>query len=196
MRVIAGTARGRRLIGPPGLGTRPMTDRAREGIFSAIVRDVPGARVVDLYAGTGSMGLEALSRGAASAAFVEHDREALAALSVNIAAVGLGGSIVSSDVGAYLDDGFGGTFDLAFVDPPYDLSLASVQEVLEALVDCLEHDALVVLHRRIGEPRPEIAGLLSEGERSYGSAQIWRYRRWDHEDRDQEVRDEEDEEQG
>ena len=183
-----------------------MTDRAREGIFSAIVRDVPDARVVDLYAGTGSMGLEALSRGAASAVFVERDREALAALSVNIDAVGLGGSIVSSDVGAYLhdaylDDGFGGTFDLAFVDPPYDLSLASVQEVLEALVDCLEHDALVVLHRRIGEPRPEIAGLFSEGERSYGSAQIWRYRRWDQEDRvpkdrDVEDRDVEDEELG
>ena len=177
MRVVSGAARGRRLKGPDGLETRPMTDRAKEGVFSAIARDVPDARVLDLYAGSGSLGLEALSRGAASAVFVERDRRAVSVLRDNIEIVGLGGRTHASDVVRYLTDTIGNsTFDLAFVDPPYDASLASVLEVLEALVDCLDNGAMVVLHRRVGEPRPEIAGLLPEGERVYGTAQIWRYR--------------------
>ena len=91
MRVIAGVAKGRRLRAPAGLATRPMTDRAREAVFSAIAASIPGARVLDLYAGTGSLGLEALSRGAASATFVERDRSAVTALQVNVGMVGLGG---------------------------------------------------------------------------------------------------------
>ena len=181
MRVIAGAAKGRRLAGPDGDATRPMTDRAREGLFSAIAGDLVGADVVDLYAGTGSMGLEALSRGADTVVFVERDRNALRALEANIDSVGLGGRIERTDVLGYLRS-TNRRVDLAFVDPPYDLSLPSVIEVMEALVPLLEPDALVVLHRRVGEERPEIRGLADAGERAYGTAQLWRYRATDNEE--------------
>lgn len=178
MRVIAGVAKGRRLQGPAGWGTRPMTDRAKEGIFSAIAADLPRAAVLDLYAGSGSLGLEALSRGALSVVFVENDRQAINALRDNVAAVGLGGGIVTQDVRQFLaDSSREAIYDLAFVDPPYDLSLPSVTTVLGALVKRLDPDSLVVLHRRVGEVRPEIAGLVTDGARTYGTAQIWRYRR-------------------
>ncbi len=187
MRVIAGLAKGRRLIGPPGQATRPMTDRAKEGIFSAIAADIPGAEVLDLFAGSGSLGLEALSRGARSVIFVERDRAAVAALRTNVERVDLGGSVVAGDVERFLTGSPGG-IDVAFVDPPYPMLAEAVTEVLEALVDCLNEGALVVLHRRTGEPRPTAEGLIPEGERTYGTAQIWRYRRA--------VRQLDDEEQG
>ena len=98
MRIIAGAARGRRLVGPPGQTTRPMTDRVRESLFSSIAAWLPDGVVLDLYAGTGSMGLEALSRGAKEVTFVEKDRNALDALRKNVDAVGLGGRIISGDV--------------------------------------------------------------------------------------------------
>lgn len=179
MRVIAGTAKGRRLQGPPGRSTRPMTDRAKEGLFSAIAAHLPGARVLDLYAGSGSLGLEAVSRGAAAAVFVERDRAALRALRANVVATGLGGEVVAADV----EDALAGRrgplvgepFDLAFVDPPYDDSLASVEATLAALVPWLAAGALVVVHRCTGEPRPECSGLEPAGDRAYGTAMLWRY---------------------
>lgn len=184
MRVIAGTAKGRRLRAPSGLTTRPMTDRAREAVFSAIATSIPGARVLDLYAGTGSLGLEALSRGAASATFVERDRGALAALQVNVGAVGLGGRVVATDVARFLAqspartglDGEG-TYNLVFVDPPYRHSPASVVATLRSLAPLVRMDGSVVLHRRSDSERPESPGLVAEGEHTYGKARIWRYRR-------------------
>ena len=182
MRVIAGAAKGRRLEGPKGSDTRPMTDRAKEAIFSSIAADVGGADVIDLYAGTGSMGLEALSRGADSVVFVERDRSALAVLQRNIDTVGLGGRVLPSDVAMLLAGGSDARFDLAFVDPPYAETTANVHHVLAALVDWLRADAVVVLHRRVGEPRPIVAGLIPEADRQYGTAQIWRFRRAEDDD--------------
>lgn len=155
-----------------------MTDRAREGLFSSIAADLPDARVLDLFAGSGSLGLEALSRGAREVVFVERERAALSALEANIDAVGLGGRIVAADVRRHLSrPAPAEAFDVAFVDPPYAASLPSVVEVLDELLPWLSPGALVVVHRRAGEDRPTVQGLEPVGERAYGTAQLWRYRR-------------------
>lgn len=175
MRIITGIAKGRRLVAPEGQSTRPMQDRVKEAVFSSLGPTVVGADVLDLYAGTGSMGLEALSRGGASCVFVETDRRALAALEANIAAVGLGGTVRSIDVGRFVKSTNAGPFSLVFVDPPYDLGLASVEAVLADLCAALKERATVIVHRRKGEPHPETAGLVLVDERTYGSAQLWRF---------------------
>ncbi len=135
MRIIAGTARGARL-GPVPAGTRPVSDRAREGLFSSLGTSVQGAQVLDLFAGSGALGLEALSRGAVHVTFVERDRAASAAIRDNLARTGLGpGSVVTSDAGRFLgrapDAAVG--FDLAFCDPPYDLEGQPLDRVLVRL---------------------------------------------------------------
>ena len=129
MRIIGGVARSRRLVSPPGDATRPMTDRMRESLFSSIGVRLRGAAVLDLYAGSGSLGLEALSRGAKTATFVEKDPKALTALRANLATVGLGGDVVATDVDRYVD-GCADRFDLAFVDPPNAARLASVVDTM------------------------------------------------------------------
>jgi 16S rRNA (guanine966-N2)-methyltransferase len=173
MRIIAGLAKGRRLQAPRDGGTRPMTDRAREGVFSSLGEKVCGARVADLYAGSGSLGLEALSRGAAAVVFVERSRGALAALRANLGAVGLGGEVVAGEVSDYLARAVG-PFDLAFVDPPYALPLASVKQVLDALARRLAEGGTVVLHRRAGEGLTPPAGLVVTDRRRYGDSEITR----------------------
>lgn len=174
MRIIAGVAKGRALKGPRGPKTRPMMDRAKEAIFSMLGPQVPGSAVLDLYAGSGSLGLEALSRGADSVVFVESRREAARVIQDNIDTVGLGGEVVVEAVEHWLGHG-GGTFDLAFVDPPYDLPLPSVEEVLGRLVRWLTDGAVVVVHRRAGSG--EVvgpAGLALVDRRRYGDAEITR----------------------
>lgn len=173
MRIIAGKAKGRRLDAPRGPKTRPMMDRAKEAVFSAL-GSVDGLAVVDLFAGSGSLGLEALSRGAATAVFVESDRLALQSLRKNIDAAGLGGTVVSSDVDAFLEN-VGSGYDLAFVDPPYALPLPSVETVLRRLVPALAPGAVVVVHRRSrsGEVA-DIPGLGVADRRRYGDAEITR----------------------
>jgi 16S rRNA (guanine966-N2)-methyltransferase len=172
MRIIAGVAKGRRLLAPRA-GTRPMMDRAREGLFSSLGERVAGARVLDLYAGSGSLGLEALSRGAASVVFVERDRAALAVLRANVAAVGLGGEVVGGEVDAYLSRA-AGSYDLVFVDPPYALPLASVQSTLARLLGLLAAGGDVVLHRRVGEGLGRLPGLTVIDRRRYGDTEITR----------------------
>jgi 16S rRNA (guanine966-N2)-methyltransferase len=175
MRIIAGIARSRRLIGPPGQTTRPMTDRMREALFSSIAAWVPESDVLDLYAGSGSMGLEALSRGAASATFVEQDRHALNALRTNIEMVNLGGRVVAGDVDRFLDRG-SGRFDLVFVDPPYAVALPSLVETITKVSPLLAQSGLVVVHRRRGDDPPAvIAELVRSDQRRYGGAELWRY---------------------
>jgi 16S rRNA (guanine966-N2)-methyltransferase len=119
-RIVAGVAGGRRLAVPPK-GTRPTSDRVREALFSAVQSavDLDGARVLDLYAGSGALGLEALSRGAASAVFVESAPGALAVLRKNIAAVGLPGVVRAGKVATVLAAGSPEVFDLVLADPPY-----------------------------------------------------------------------------
>ncbi len=176
MRVIAGIAKGRRLSGP-GAATRPLTDRAKEALFSALGSRVGGARMLDLYAGAGSVGLEALSRGAAGATFVERDRAALAALRANVDAIGLGGDIAAGDVARFLD-GATAIWDLVFVDPPWGQSLASVETVLAAVDRLLSAGATVVVHRRAGEPAPAAPDGWSEPvRRKSGDTVLWCYER-------------------
>lgn len=174
MRIIGGVAGGRRLKAPRGPDTRPMMDRAKEGIFSALGASVDGAAVLDLYAGSGSLGLEALSRGAAGVTFVEWGREQRRVLKANIDAVGLGGDIVADRVERYLERP-GPAVTLAFVDPPYALPLPSVQHVLDLLDDRLAPGGVVVVHRRAGSGEvvpPEGWAVLAT--RRYGDAEITR----------------------
>ena len=172
MRIIAGVAKGRRLKSPPGGATRPMMDRVKEAIFSSLGAAVRGARVLDLYAGSGSLGLEALSRGAASATFVEWRRDVARVLRANIAAVGLGGTVAPAKVEDYLTRP-GAAVDLAFVDPPYALALPSVEHALGLLASRLAEGAIVVLHRRTGTGDPALPpGLERTDRRRYGDAEV------------------------
>ena len=173
MRIITGVAKGRKLVSPDD-GTRPMTGRAREALFSSLSDLVVSARVLDLYAGTGALGLEALSRGASGVTFVESGPAAVSALKKNVASVGLGGRVVVADVAVALE-GMIGPYDLVFVDPPYALSLASVEDVLSSLTAKVAPGGTVVLHRPSGEAKPTAAGLLEVDRRKYGGTTLWRY---------------------
>ena len=173
-RVIAGSARGRRLAVPSGTSTRPTSDRAREGLFSSLLSllDVEGARVVDLYAGSGALGLEALSRGAASATLVESDPAAVAVLHRNVEGLGLPGAhVVAVEVERWLAVDVEPRYDLALVDPPYD---TDVVPALELLHPWLVEDAVVVVERRTRRSTfawPE--GYERVRERPYGEATLW-----------------------
>ena len=121
MRIIAGEAKGRVLVAPKGGPTRPATDRIRESLFAMLGPDLPDARVLDLFAGAGTMGLEALSRGAAHVTFVERAAPAIEALKRNVAATGFGdrADVLNANVIGVLDRGLSDSYDLAFVDPPF-----------------------------------------------------------------------------
>jgi 16S rRNA (guanine966-N2)-methyltransferase len=175
MRIISGQARGRRLSAPDTPGTRPATDRVREAIFSSLGDTVVDARVADLYAGSGSFGLEALSRGARSAVFVEKGRKALDALRSNIGAVGLGGKVVPADVRRWLAE-TEETFDLVFIDPPWDMPTSQLDEDLALLDERLAPGGTVVLSRRHGDREPEPPGTWSNAaDKRYGDTRIFRY---------------------
>lgn len=136
MRVIAGTAKGVRLA-PVPRGVRPVSDTAREGLFASIAAEVPGARVLDLYAGTGALAIEALSRGAASAVLVERDPAALRAIRANLERTRLvdRASVMASDVARFVrrDNKSAEPFDLCLLDPPYDTADAELEPVLGRL---------------------------------------------------------------
>lgn len=173
MRVIAGTARGVPLRAPRDPGTRPVTDRVKETLFAILGERVPGARVLDLYAGSGALGIEALSRGAANAAFVERGREALAAVRHNLQRTGLASeaSVHGGDVMRYLAGAApGAPFDLAFLDPPY--AERAILAPLERLVPLLSPDAAVVVKHfwRTEVPLPD--GLARWRERRFGETAL------------------------
>jgi 16S rRNA (guanine966-N2)-methyltransferase len=177
MRVIAGSARGRRLRAPAGVETRPMMDRVKEALFSSLGTRVVEARVLDLYAGSGALGIESLSRGASSVTFVERGRGALEALRSNLATLEFDGKVVATDVTSFLG-GAAGSYDLAFVDPPYRLSLALVGEVLEGAAALLADGGVMVVHRQAGEEAPDApAGTRRIDDRRYGRTQLWIYER-------------------
>ena len=179
-RIVAGAARGRRLV-VPARGTRPTSDRAREGLFNTLggLLDLNGARVLDLYAGTGAVGLEALSRGAGHVTFVESDRTAAATVQRNVDAVGLpGASVARTTVEGYLTGVPGAPFDLVYVDPPYAVDDGTLADVLAALPGWLAPGALVVVERsaRGAEPRwPNV--IESVKQKRYGEGLLWYGRR-------------------
>jgi 16S rRNA (guanine966-N2)-methyltransferase len=173
-RIIAGTHRGRRLQVPPGIGTRPTSDRAREGLFSSLLSltDLEGAVVLDLYAGSGALGLEAVSRGAASATLVEDDPIALQVLHGNVEETGLAATVVDADVSRFLE-GPVSPYRLVLADPPY-----ATEVDLGTVVPWVEPDGIVVVERatRGADPvAPE--GLEPERSRRYGEATLWYFRR-------------------
>jgi 16S rRNA (guanine966-N2)-methyltransferase len=146
MRVIAGEWGGRRLQAPPGRATRPTTDRVREAWMSVMAAEIPDARVLDLFAGSGALGIEALSRGAAHAVFVEQAAPAIRALRANIYALGTGvrAEIVRADATRYVESLEPLAFDLALADPPYGTGIANrlvrrFGAVPFARILCLEH---------------------------------------------------------
>ncbi len=175
MRIIAGAAKGRRLVTPP-TGTRPLTGLVREALFSILADTVTDASVLDLYAGSGSFGLEALSRGAASAVFVEHDRDAVAALEGNIATTALGGRTVRSDVDTFLRDSED-RFDVVFVDPPFLLDDAIVDGILGLVADRIDDGGTVIVHRRAGGRQPASDNLRLRDQRRYGDSELWLYQK-------------------
>jgi len=148
MRVIAGEAKGRTLLAPKGTGTRPATDRIRETLFQILEPDLGDARVLDLFAGAGTMGIEALSRGAAHATFVERATAALDALRKNVASTGFVGrsEIVAANVIGYLDRGAPtARYDFAFLDPPFaDVAILEATLAHPTLPAALAPDATVI----------------------------------------------------
>ncbi|WBU39216.1 RsmD family RNA methyltransferase [Homoserinibacter sp. YIM 151385] len=181
-RIISGFAGSLRLKVPP-TGTRPTTDRVREAIFSALdAQDaIRGARVLDLYAGTGSLGLEAASRGAASVTLVDKVNAATRIGRENAALVRRAAprgaepeiTVTSSPVQAFLG-GAGRRWDLVFIDPPYELGGAELRHNLDALVPCLAEGAVIVLERAARDALPELPdGLEIERRRDYGETAIF-----------------------
>lgn len=150
MRVVAGTHRGRRLHRPPAHDTRPTADRVREALFS-MLGDVTGARVLDLFAGSGALGIEALSRGAERAVFVESSRPAADAIGRNLSELGLEAPVHRRDALSYLRSAAGGsTFGLVFLDPPYDCAPSLRAPLAELVPSVLADQAVIVTesHKR------------------------------------------------
>ncbi len=179
--MIAGEAGGRRLAVPDGRDTRPTSDRAREGLFatiSSIVGSLAGTRFLDLYAGSGAVGLEALSRGAEHVLLVEHGARAARVIRQNIEAIGLPGAAVIADrAERVLARGPSeGRYDVVFADPPYALAGAGVTRVLALLAEqgWLAPGALVVVERatRSG-PLSWPDGFVPDRARRYGEATFW-----------------------
>jgi 16S rRNA (guanine966-N2)-methyltransferase len=167
VRVIAGTLKGRRLKAPTWEGLRPTSDKTRETLFNVLAPRVAGARVLDVYAGTGAVGIEALSRGAREVVFIDEDRRAEGLIADNLAHCGVTTSytIIRSDARRALDTLMartrGETADIILIDPPYQVSDGEVSGVLTAAGTRLAGDGVVVLEHARRRPPPEFAGLLT-----------------------------------
>lgn len=179
-RIVSGSAGGRRLRTPAGSDTRPTSDRVREALFSRLhhLDVLAGARVLDLYAGSGALALEAMSRGAARALLVESDRAAAAVARSNAQTLGWSSvvEVRSESVEKALLGGTAYPVDLVFLDPPYDLAEDRLGDVLALLVahGWLAADALVVVERSSRSPQPMWpVGLAEAGERRYGETKVW-----------------------
>jgi 16S rRNA (guanine966-N2)-methyltransferase len=176
LRVIAGSARGRKLVAPDGDQVRPTKDIVREAMFSALDARAAlvDARVLDLYAGTGALGIEALSRGAARAEFVEHDRSAITAITTNLHTLGFEerAHVSPMDVSRALASTppRDAPFDLVMIDPPYDTADERVTELLVALdaPGWLAQDAIVTIERPARHPIVVPSGWQTGWERSFG----------------------------
>lgn len=180
IRIIAGELRGRRLKVPAGNDVRPTADRVREALFDILGDTVVGARVLDLFAGSGALGIEALSRGARGASFVERDRRALAALGENLERLGLGArsTVLRGDALARLSGGSQGDgFDLVLADPPYEDPIGPVLTAL-GRPGWLRQGARVVFERGAGaSPLSRVGRLSLYRSARYGQSRLDFYRR-------------------
>ncbi|MDP9186347.1 MAG: 16S rRNA (guanine(966)-N(2))-methyltransferase RsmD [Verrucomicrobiota bacterium] len=178
MRVIAGRAGGVPLVSPKN-GTRPTMDRVKAAIFSSLGETVIGARVLDLFAGTGALGIEALSRGAGSALFVEEDRQSIAAIEKNLAKTQLAGRVRQQDVFSFLKNAAAATekFQIVFADPPYDKMKSGerfTEKLLanETLPRLLEPDGVFVLEKRPSEELPPTKLWQVRRQKRYGATEV------------------------
>jgi 16S rRNA (guanine966-N2)-methyltransferase len=170
MRVVAGELGGRKLVAPAGPGTRPTADRVREALFS-ILGDVSELRVLDLYAGSGALGIEALSRGAAEAVFVDSSQAAVTAIRRNLSELGIDAVVARRNALAYLAGAASGQpYDLVFADPPYDSALRVAAGLAERLPPVLSPGAVIVTESNKRAPLELPFPLLRE--RSYGDTRI------------------------
>ena len=179
-RIIGGSAGGRRIKAPAGETTRPTSDRVREALFSSLesgLGSLSGLRFLDLYAGSGAIGLEARSRGAGVVTCVEHDRRTAALIRDNVRTLGFGGvDVVAHPVGRALAQPPRAPYDVVFLDPPYALAITDVETDLAALRDhgWLSSGALVVVER--GTRGPALTwpdGFAGEREKKYGETVLW-----------------------
>ena len=171
MRIIAGTHRGQRIAAPKGTSTRPTSDRVRENAFN-LIGPVDGANVLDLFAGSGAMGLEALSRGAARAVFVESDRDACRTINANLDKLGLHATVLCQDVlRAIAADRT--AYDLVLCDPPYGYDHTRLAPQFARLV---APDGLLVYESSKRDEPPEPPGLQQTTSRTYGSARLTLFR--------------------
>jgi 16S rRNA (guanine966-N2)-methyltransferase len=172
MRVVAGSARGLRLVSPKDRGTRPITDRVKETLFAILGERVSDARAVDLYAGTGAIGIEALSRGARSVDFVERAPSALRALRTNLETTGLaaGARVHGTDVERFLAAANGDPWDLAVLDPPYEVR--AIVAPLAALAARMTPGGTVVVKHFWRTEVPAVEGMVAVRERRFGETML------------------------
>ena len=174
MRVITGSARGRKLKTPENYDIRPTTDNVKESVFNIIQFDIEGRRVLDLFAGTGQLGIECLSRGASSAVFVDQSREAVKIVKDNLKACGLTGTVVQADALSFLRTC--GKFDIIFVDPPYDSDL--YESVLNTVnsIDILSDGGIIICESRRERALPDMtAPYKKRREYTYGKVKLCIY---------------------
>lgn len=187
-RIIGGSARGRRISTPTGSATRPTSDRVREALFSALeaqLGSLHGLRVLDLYAGSGAVGLEAASRGAAAVTAVESDRRTAALVAGNARTLGFDVEVLAVPVARALAGPPRAAYDVAFLDPPYPMADAEVVEALRLLVDhgWLRPGASVVVERSARSVEPAWpTGLGPIRQKKYGETMLWYLRRAEEED--------------
>ena len=180
MRVISGIARGRKLKTPVGFATRPTSDRIKESVFNIVQFDIEGRHVLDLFAGTGQFGIEALSRGAKSAVFVDSSSESIKLIRENLKLCGFTdmSSVQSRDALRFLENE--DKYDLIFIDPPYDTTLAAnaVSRITE--FDKLNINGIIMCETKADMPTPEVeAPYIMQKEYKYGSVKIIKYTRED-----------------
>ena len=174
MRVITGTARGHRLRTPENYDIRPTTDNVKESVFNIIQFDIEGRRVLDLFAGTGQLGIECLSRGAAEAVFIDENTAAVKIVKENLKTCGFTAAVLQQDALSYLRHC--GKFDLIFVDPPYDSGL--YESVLETInsVDILSDGGIILCESRREKTLPDMrAPYRKKKEYNYGRVKLTVY---------------------
>ncbi|MBR4392701.1 MAG: 16S rRNA (guanine(966)-N(2))-methyltransferase RsmD [Oscillospiraceae bacterium] len=176
MRVITGSAGGRKLKTPSNEEIRPTTDNVKESVFNIIQFDIEGRRVLDLFGGTGQMGIEALSRGAREAVFVDKSREAVKLIRDNLQTCGMEAKVLQTDALSYLRSGE--RFDLIFVDPPYDSGL--YEPVLSTInsVDNLSEGGIIICEAHVDVPFPDVREPYRKArEYRYGKVKICIYKK-------------------